>query len=306
MSPRIRQVDSVQGTGVPTWGADLPRGRRHLCRSTPGVRDRDTGSWALSTAKSAARWPTVSRRGLVPEVVGEVQCVWSVRRVDKASAVHDVRRAELLESLVELYLRLNGYFCIRNYLHHLLVGFGLETESDLLAIRMPHQQEVLRDGRRQPNDPTLILPEDQAIVDCVIAEVKEPSVEFNAPIRHSDGSRLIVAALRMFGLLPEDAFKHGGAAHRLADDLHRQITNPTWADIPTSQDTHHNVSVRMLVFAPETAKHVKERKHFDLQHVLDFTNPDFSPRLGSTFFDSPDTPDGSLWPRKDSRRTWCS
>jgi len=231
----------------------------------------------------------------VPEVVGEVQCVWRARRVEKTSAVHDARRAELLESLVELYLRLNGYFCIRNYLHHLLVGFGLETEFDLLAIRMPQQQEVLRDGRRQPNDPTLILPEDQAIVDCVIAEVKEPSVEFNAPIRHSDGSGLIVAALRMFGLLPEDAFKHGGAAHRLADDLHRQIINPTWADIPTSQDTHHNVSVRMLVFAPETAKHVKERKHFDLQHVLDFTKDRMRSGKPCAPYRDPAVPTASPW-----------
>jgi hypothetical protein len=208
---------------------------------------------------------------------------------------HDIRRAELLESLVELYFRLNGYFCIRNYLHHLPAGFGLETESDLLAIRMPYQQELMGDGNRQPNDQTLILPEDKAVVDCVIAEVKEPSVEFNAPLRRTDGARLIVAALRMFGVLPEDAFKIDGAAETLANDLHRQIVAPTWPDIPTTQDTQQNVFVRMLVCAPATAKHVEERKHFDLQHVLDFTRWRMRPGEPCARYRDPAVPNASPW-----------
>lgn len=188
-----------------------------------------------------------------------------------ASRQNAARRAEVLEALVDLYLRLNGYFCIRNYLQHLIAGFGLETESDLLAFRMPYQEEVLEDGRRQLNDPNLILSEDQAMVDCVIAEVKEPSVEFNKPIRGSEGTRLITAALRMFGVLPKDAFKQDGVAHGLANDLHRQINSRFWAEIPMSRAAEHKMCVRMVVFAPETAKHAGARKHFDLQHVLHFT-----------------------------------
>lgn len=211
------------------------------------------------------------------------------------SREYDPRRPEVLEALVELYLRLNGYFCIRNHLQHLVAGFGLDTESDLLAIRMPHQEEVLKDGRPQPNDPTLILSEDQATVDCVIAEVKEPSVEFNKPIRAPDGSRLITAALRMFGVLPKGTFKEGGAAHRLANDLHRQINNKHWADIPKSQDTKHKMCVRMLVFAPETAKHAGERKHFDLQHVLDFTRDRMRPGDACAPYRDPAVPSGSPW-----------
>ncbi len=211
------------------------------------------------------------------------------------SREHDARRAEVLEALAELYLRLNGYFCIRRYLQHLVAGFGLDTESDLLAIRMPYQEEVLPDGRRQCNDPTLILSEDQAIVDCVIAEVKEPSVEFNKPIRGPDGSRLITAALRMFGVLPKAAFKEGGAAHELANDLHRQINNKHWADIPKSQDTKHKMCVRMLVFAPETAKHSGERKHFDLQDVLDFTRDRMRPDGHSARYRDQDAPSASPW-----------
>lgn len=83
-------------------------------------------------------------------------------------------------------MRLNGYFCIRNYLQH---RFGLETESDVLALRMPHQQEELPDGQVQPNDDRLVLPKSPAMADCVIAEVKEPAVEFNKSTRGPEGCK---------------------------------------------------------------------------------------------------------------------
>ena len=70
-------------------------------------------------------------------------------------APEDVRRAEVLEALAELYLRLNGYFCIRNFLQHRPDPdeFGLFTETDVLAVRMRHQEEVLENGMHQRNDP---------------------------------------------------------------------------------------------------------------------------------------------------------
>ena len=154
----------------------------------------------------------------------------------------DPRRAEILEALVELYLRLNGYFSIRNYLEHRVEKFGLLTEFDLLAIRMPFQEEAVEDGRRQPNDQALILPEDGKTVDCVIAEVKEASVEFNKPIRCSDGPRLIIAALRMFGVLPKDAFNEHGVAHQVAHDLHCKINMHGWIDLPESHNAEHRIS----------------------------------------------------------------
>src|SRR6266446_1751018 len=109
------------------------------------------------------------------------------------------RRAETIEALVELYLRLNGYFCIGSYLQHRIDGFGLETESDVLAIRMPYQREELFGGRAQPNDERLVLSPSSQLVDCIIAEVKEGVVEFNKPVTGPDGPRRIRNILRMFG-----------------------------------------------------------------------------------------------------------
>jgi len=60
-----------------------------------------------------------------------------------------VQRSAILEALVGLYLRLNGYLTISNYLQHRTDRFGLETESDALALRMPYQEEQLPDARTQ-------------------------------------------------------------------------------------------------------------------------------------------------------------
>jgi hypothetical protein len=216
-------------------------------------------------------------------------------RPGKAEPKHDPRRAEILEALVELYLRLNGYFCIRNYLQHRVSRFGLETESDLLAIRMPHQREVLEDGWEQPNDKALVLREDQGLVDCVIAEVKDPSVEFNKSLRRADGVLRIVAGMRMFGIFPEDAFQKSGVAERLASDLHRQINENKWPEYPAVREPGHRLSVRMLVFAPETAKHAKERAHFDLQRILGFVGYRMRSGEPCAAYRDPVVPSASPW-----------
>lgn len=166
-------------------------------------------------------------------------------------------------------MRLNGYFVIRNYLQHRTQGFGVKTESDLLALRMPNQVEKLEGGTEQCNDRSLILPACQPLVDCVIAEVKEPSVEFNEPLRKPGGVELIRNALRMFGAFAHSDFDENGAASNLAKELHAKITSPKWDDIPSGH--HGDVSVRMIVFAPAGAKHAGERAHVNLQHVLDIT-----------------------------------
>lgn len=223
-----------------------------------------------------------------------------MNQVGSVSTQYDPRRAEVLEALACLYLRLNGYFCISNYLYHLVEGFGLDTESDLLAIRLPHQEEVLQNGRRQPNDDTLVLPGDQPLVDCVIAEVKEPSVEFNARLRGSDGPRLIAAALRMFGVLRGDTFEGDGMALSVAKLLYEQISEPHWARIPSAEiaqtdQNRYGALVRMVVFAPKTAKHAADRKHFDLHHVLAFTRSRM--RLGEPCapYRDPALPSTSPW-----------
>jgi len=199
-----------------------------------------------------------------------------------------VPRAETLEALVELYLRLNGYFCIRNYLQHRTAGFGLETESDVLALRMPHQQEELQNGRVQPNDDWLVLPTTPAMTDCVIAEVKEPAVEFNKSMRGSEGARLIAQALRMFGVLPDDLFKKGGRGWAVCEELHRALNDPDWPAIPAAMVAEEHVTIRMMVFAPREAHLGSRRAFIDLEHVLDFVRRRMAPAGASSEYRGPE------------------
>lgn len=212
-----------------------------------------------------------------------------------ASKAHDRRRAEIMEALAELYLRLNGYFCIRNYLQHRTTGFGLETESDILASRMPYQSEVLGDGRVQKNDDDFVFPERFPAIDCVVAEVKEASVEFNRSVRGPDGIRLLAAALRMFGIFPSDTFAPGGTAAKMAEELHRKIKAKVWSEYPRAFVPEQQVSVRLLVFAPNTAKHSKERAHIDFQHVLDFTRDRMRSGVPCAHYRDPKVATASPW-----------
>jgi len=182
-------------------------------------------------------------------------------------------RTEVLEALVALYLRLNGYFCITNYLYHRTKedAEGLRAESDLLALRVPHQVERLEDGTEQANDTTLILPTSDGRIDCLIAEVKERTIEFNRPVCKPEGWKIIADAVRMFGVLPAKEFDNDGSGTIIARALHSQITAPGWKQLPAAGDGEKGrVCLRMPVFAPNTAKHARDRKFISLEHCLEF------------------------------------
>jgi len=99
----------------------------------------------------------------------------------------------------------------------------------------------------------------------------------------------------MFGVFPKEVFAKGDTAERLATDLHKQVNRKQWKEVPQVLDTTHNVSIRMLVFTPETATHAQERVHVDLQHVLDFVR--WRMRLGvpCAAYRDPAVPSASPW-----------
>jgi hypothetical protein len=184
----------------------------------------------------------------------------------------------VLEALAELYLRLNGYFCIRNYLYHRKKTDpkGLRAESDLLALRMPHQREALPGGAIQKNDGEIIRVDGR--IDCLIVEVKESVVEFNKSLTNKDGWKTILCAIEMFGVLPpsDSSDEKPGAA--MARSLHNQIKNQSWQAIPSADGGEANViSVRMPVFARSSAKHSAGRKFISLEHTLEFVHDRMRP-----------------------------
>src|SRR5271154_6799437 len=86
-----------------------------------------------------------------------------------------VNKGKLQESIVTLYLRLNGYFTTSLIVHHSEVGKNT-TDLDVLAVRFPWHSQP---DRQVGSAPELECPD--AGIDLIIGEVKsvgEP-LQFN-------------------------------------------------------------------------------------------------------------------------------
>jgi hypothetical protein len=181
-------------------------------------------------------------------------------------------RSIILEELTCLYLRLNGYFLIPNYLLHKTEEegtFGLRGEADILAVRFPYQRERLSNGRIQPNDDVLILPKEKGLTDYVYAEVKEGKVAFSGSIAGQSGSENIARVLEMFGF-----FETGNTETptpvvlKRAEEIHRLITARKWGEFPGFSDVGKRLCVRFIVFASKGAKLSNARRYITLDHLL--------------------------------------
>lgn len=125
---------------------------------------------------------------------------------------------DLAVSLVQTYLRVNGYFTVTEFP---LVEAGEHddyrsaTDLDLLACRFPDAGQVVLGPRPTSaealvaTDPPLLVPSDR--VDMIVGEVKESAAGFNrAGLRRE----VMAAALARFGCCPA-----GTSALGLADAL---------------------------------------------------------------------------------------
>ena len=104
-------------------------------------------------------------------------------------------RSDIQETLVSLYLRLNGYF-VSGFIVH--AQNGATTEMDVLAVRLPRHQEPEREVQCCKH---LAIPSNQ--VDFIVGEVKggRGAVNFNARFRENPGA--IKTVLHRFGAFDE-------------------------------------------------------------------------------------------------------
>ena len=100
-------------------------------------------------------------------------------------------RSDVQETLVSLYLRLNGYF-VSGFIVH--AQNGATTEMDVLAVRLPRHQEPEREVQCCKH---LAIPSNH--IDFIVGEVKggQGAVNFNARFRESPGA--IKTVLHRFG-----------------------------------------------------------------------------------------------------------
>ena len=105
-------------------------------------------------------------------------------------------KSDVQETLVSLYLRLNGYF-VSSFIVH--APKGATTEMDVLAVRFPSHQEPEREVQCCRH---LAIPLNQ--IDFIVGEVKggqRGAVNFNVRFRENPGA--IKTVLHRFGAFDE-------------------------------------------------------------------------------------------------------
>jgi len=130
--------------------------------------------------------------------------------------------ASIFEDVADLYLRLNGYFTVKNFFQHPSFDAGVgETDIDILAIRLPDEREVTgRDPKPLPHDLAIVDPKTTGI-SVVIAEAKGDADHFNA--KWFRDPEVLMYALRRVG------FTH---SERAIQEVAEQLRTSGRASIP--------------------------------------------------------------------------
>ena len=169
-------------------------------------------------------------------------------------------KSDIQETLVHLYLRLNGYFSI-GYIVHAV--HGVATELDVLAVRFPRYEEPEREILCSTH---LTIPTDR--IDFVVGEVKggANNVNFNAKFRQNPDA--VRSTLQRFG-----AFSCGEidrAVKSVPELLHPnqlrrarsfpEIQLSLWGD-----ESAHRATLRFIPFATEQARVMGDTRPYIFQ-----------------------------------------
>ncbi len=113
---------------------------------------------------------------------------------------------EILESedLAIWYLRLNGFFTIKNFVVHPEKGPNQKTDIDALAIRLPHRAEGLNEEDEMVDDSKIIsISNDDKNPLILIAEVKKGLCSLNDTWENREKKNM-VRFLKAIGCTPKD------------------------------------------------------------------------------------------------------
>lgn len=174
------------------------------------------------------------------------------------------------ESLVTLYLRLNGYFTSGHILHANLDDLAVRERGDIdvFAIRLPYSREP-----ETANPQSKYLGVTNGILDVIVGEVKsgrEP-IQFNPSIRDMEN---MVRSLRRAGFSNKDDL-----LFEVASNLtHRMIPQPINSPDATidvtldpSEDIHYPIRIRPVLFHLDRRQPNRNQAWFvGYQEIMDF------------------------------------
>lgn len=158
-------------------------------------------------------------------------------------------KSDVQETLVQLYLRLNGYFA-SGYIVH--AAHGVTTELDVLAVRFPRHEEPERAILCSTH---LGIPTEQ--IDFVVGEVKGGANPVNFNARFRNNSAAVRSVLQRFGAFTCGEIDRAVAAvPGLLDPtkLRRAGTFPEMELALLGDTTSRRAALRFIPFATEQTR----------------------------------------------------
>lgn len=174
-------------------------------------------------------------------------------------------KSDIDEILVQLYLRVNGYFTTGLIAHSSEWGRA-RTEVDCLAVRHPHYGEPERQIR-----PSEFLGVNEGKIDLILCEVKsEPQmIGFNRALRE-DGTAL-TSILRWSGLFPEEQLD------AVAGKLRPLLQDDVGIDCAKVGVVEEGVRIRALTSCPSADAEDTDRWCLIGCEILGYLNQCFNP-----------------------------
>lgn len=171
-------------------------------------------------------------------------------------------QARFYETLVRLYLRLNGYFQT-GFISHSNKKGNNATEIDLLAIRFPFHKQPEREVGFSP---ALSIPVN--CIDIIYAEVKSKAVEFNKSIKpgNKNSDRNWRQILNWIGLLNEEEIEN--VIPKLQNEVELNVSSFKGIKVENRFGT---IAIRPIIFSIEsTDLNSISARSINCSHLIEF------------------------------------
>src|SRR3972149_3554759 len=140
--------------------------------------------------------------------------------------------ASIFVDVADLYLRLNGYFTVKEFFQHPSPGVSPESDIDVLAIRLPYEKEVSRGGPPLPEDDKIVWNKSATLI--AIVEAKGTAKPFNSSWLARP--HVLRYTLKRVGFTSDDC-----EIERISNDLRREGA--------ASSDRDLNIEFRLVLFS---------------------------------------------------------
>ena len=176
-----------------------------------------------------------------------------------------MNKSNIDEILLQLYLRLNGYFTTSLILHSPTWGQN-RTDVDCIAIRHPYHNQP---DRKVDSSSFLKIPKGE--IDLIFCEVKHEleGLQFNSPLK--DDQEALKNAFRWVGLFKEEKLD------TIVEKFIKLIANESTLEEMRTGIKYNNCRFRALLCCPPLQEYCHDNWCLTGKEILDYTQKCFLP-----------------------------